>query len=133
MANNAPQAAAATRRLKVEKLYLLGYPPRKIYEAIGDQYDISFETIKRDVVLVRSAWREQLEELRAGDCAADYLQMALSDRRDALKKGDIRTAYAIAKDLAIMTGVKFIEHRANYDGGTIEVEWQAPVEDDDAR
>jgi len=129
--NTAPQAGATIRRLKVEKMYLLGFPPRKIWDALGDSLDCSFETIKKDVVKVRAAWKEHLEELHMGEAGTDYLQMALSDRRAALKKNDIKTAYAIARDLALMCGVKFTEHRVVEQGGTIDIHWKPPIGADD--
>lgn len=100
--------AANRRRKLVESLYLRGLPPRQIHPLVIERLGkAAYGTIRNDIVQIRKAWAEVLQAAQERDFAEEYFSRAMDDRRQALSAGDIKTAYAILKDIAGMMGVEF--------------------------
>ncbi len=99
------------RRKMVEALYSKGLPPRSIHPVITKKLgEVTLGTIKNDIVAIRKAWGEVLEDEKSEDIgghAPVFFNRAMALYRLAVTRNDIRTAYTIAKDLAAMCGVEF--------------------------
>ncbi len=95
----------------VEALYSKGLPPRAIHPVITKKLgEVTLGTIKNDIVAIRKAMGEALEDAKGEDIgghAPVFFNRAMTLYRLAVARNDIRTAYTIAKDLAAMCGVEF--------------------------
>jgi hypothetical protein len=109
---------AANRRRQVERLYLRGRTVDEIVETIAKAFPRSANSrnVTNDIFLIRKRWRDQAKQIFDNDPSAWFVRTALNDRQRALKDGDLKLAYAIAKDIAKLAGVDLtdfaVEHRA---------------------
>lgn len=105
------------RRRLVERLYLRGLPVAEIIERCAKDHrrTANERNIRNDVAIIRKRWREQAKQIFDDDPSAWFVRTALNDRARAIKEGDLKLAYAIAKDIAKLAGVDLsdfaIEHR----------------------
>lgn len=101
---------APARRRLVERLYRNGLTiPEIQIEAAKHFKTANFRNIQSDVAITRAKWRDQAREFFAEEAEPWFVHVALADRVRAIEQGDLKLAYAIAKDLAKMAGVDLAE------------------------
>lgn len=110
------QVQAQHRREAVEDLYRRGVH----VDGIVDRLIAKFPTankrnVEADIHLIRERWREQVRLVFDDDVRSWFVFAALEDRVRAIDAGDLKLAYAIARDIAKLAGVNLadltVDHR----------------------
>ena len=103
----------------VEEMYINAYCAREIHDLIGDQFGVTYGTIRNDIVIVRKMWAKaklKADPLQGGE---RHLAAMQNIRRrvmegEPIKDGDgvehivgrdYKTAFAIDKEIAKLSGV----------------------------
>ena len=111
MARGQGTAVTKAQRFKlVRELYLKGKTKKQIMGTLAERFgklgQVTQRTVENDISEVLEEFAEEFRRTFAGGPAHWFLKTALEDRARAIKDGDVRLAYQIAKDLAKMAGVK---------------------------
>lgn len=100
------QAAAHARRRAVEDLYRRGVHVDDIVDQLLPKFpSANKRNVEGDIHLIRERWREQVRFVFDDDVRSWFVFSALDDRARAIKEGDLKLAYAIARDIAKLAGV----------------------------
>ena len=119
MTDRTTQQRKRLRMREVEELYLNGYCAKEIHDLIGAKHDVTYGTIRNDIVAVRKMWGDDLTHQDVTEGKRRFLASLRSVRRKALtgfrentirgdvriKGRDYRLAYEIDKEIARVSGV----------------------------
>jgi len=118
-ANPAKQAAKRKRLRVVEELMLNGYQTGEISDLIGSQYNVSYKTIRMDIVEINKAHRADITALTELEGRRRYLASLRQMRRKALsgwneedssgvvrvRGRDFKLAHQLDQEIAKLSGV----------------------------
>ena len=104
------------RRSLVESLYRQGLSTADIADQASKEFPSATErNVTNDIYVIRTRWKEQVREVFDNDVRSWFVYIALSDRAAAIKAGDLKLAYNIARDLAKLAGINLtdlvVDHR----------------------
>lgn len=152
--NPAKEVRARKRLRVVEELYLNGYGAQEIHDLIGNQYDVTYGTVRNDIVKVRKAHRDAIDESTQLSAMETYRASLLQIRRKSLsgweeigadgvtriRGRDFRVALKCDEELALLGGVNLrdktrrvevdVEAVQAHTGGVMEIVF-ACIEDED--
>jgi len=95
------------RRELVEQLYITGVPTGSIHKAVSERVDggVAYGTIRNDIWAIRKKLAKGFEQRKDVDYSGEFLSRSMDLYRRAVSSGDLRTAYTILKDIAVLFGV----------------------------
>jgi len=94
------------RRELVEQLYIAGVPTRSIHKAVTERFGkVAYGTVRNDVWAIRKKLAKGFEQRKDVDYSGEFLSRSMDLYRRAVSSGDLRTAYTILKDIAVLFGV----------------------------
>jgi hypothetical protein len=120
MVKNPAKESAKRKRLKVvEELMLNGYRTGEIYDLIGEQYNVSYKTIRMDIVEINKAHNSEITKLNELEGRSKYLASLKQVRRKAMsgwneedssgvsrvRGRDYKLAHQIDQEIARLSGV----------------------------
>ena len=118
--NRAKQKKTRQRRRAVETEYLAGYGAAEIHDRLTPRFKVTYDTIRKDIVEVRKAWKADVDEADEFEGRHRYLASLREVREGAMKgwieegkfgpvlKGvDHNLVHKIDKEIASLSGVTF--------------------------
>lgn len=120
------------KRLRaIEELYLAGYCAKEIFDLLGEQYDVTYGTVRNDIVNIRKMWGEDIDHQDRLEGSRRYLAALRQIRRKAMagyqehdaqgrvvtRGRSFKLAHEMDKEIARLSGVrlKSDEHTIHLD------------------
>lgn len=115
-----PRQHRRKRLRAVEELYLNGYCAKEIHDLIGEQFDVTYGTLRNDISAIRKMWGDDTEHRETLEGKDRYLASLRSMRRRVMSGWeekdstgrrkivgrDYKLAHSIDKEIARLSGVR---------------------------